>query len=112
MELTDPRIRTVSGLKPLMENAQVIFQANCGMFGPNEDNTTFVFLRATVDGIEEWSVLQLKDGKVVTEDGFTSPSMALKYFADVTYTYAYYYYEEELLPVLDRIFEKELNKKF
>lgn len=95
-----------------MKNAQVIFQANGGMFGPNEDNTTFVFMRATIDGIEEWSVLHLKDAKVIRNETWTSPSMALKYFADVTYTHAYYFYEEELLPVLDRIFEKELNKRF
>tara|TARA_Y100000816_G_C26071540_1_gene563680 strand:- start:322 stop:597 length:276 start_codon:yes stop_codon:yes gene_type:complete len=90
-----------------MENAQVIFQAN-----GNKDDTTFVFMRATIDGIEEWSVLHLKDAKVVTNKSWTSPSMALKYFADVTYTHAYYFYDREFLPVLDEIFERELNRKF
>tara|TARA_B100001778_G_scaffold320395_1_gene310754 strand:- start:12975 stop:13253 length:279 start_codon:yes stop_codon:yes gene_type:complete len=91
-----------------MENAQVIFQAP----GNNYEDTTFVFMRATIDGIEEWSVLHLKDAKVVRRKSWTSPSMALRYFADVTYTHAYYFYEEEFLPVLDEVFERELNRKF
>ena len=90
-----------------MKNAQVIFQAN-----GNKDDTTFVLMRATIDGIEEWSVLHLKDAKVVTNKSWTSPSMALRYFADVTSTHAYYFYEEEFLPVLDEMFEREFNRKF
>ena len=69
-------------------------------------------MRATIDGIEEWSVLHLKDAKVVRNKSWTSPSMALKYFADVTYTHAIYFHEEEFLPVLDEIFDRELNRKF
>jgi len=66
-------------------------------------------------GMDEWSVLTLESGFVISKKSWSSPSMALRHFADksrmLSEKHKIDYYEGVLLPILDRIFDLELDKK-
>lgn len=93
-----------------MDKSSVIFQ---GRFG-KEDILLFRERHAK-HGMDEWSVLTLQSGVVISKKTWGSASMALRHFADksrmLSEKHKVDYYEGILLPILDDIFDRELTKR-
>ena len=89
-----------------MDKSSVIFQAKF-----KKVELVLFRERHAKYGTDEWSVLTLESGAVISKKSWMSASMALRHFADksrmLSEKHKVDYYEGVLLPILDDIFDRD-----